>query len=326
IYHYAPYEKTALLRLAGRYGVGEEIIDDLLREGALVDLYPVVRNSIRVGARAYGLKKLEPLYTEEGESRDGDVVDAGASIVAYADYCALRDAGRLEEAERELASIASYNEDDCISTLRLRDWLLTRARDHGISPTETIHDEAAPDAEAHPVETKLLEYVGGALAGDRTPEQQAAALVAADMGYHRRERKPFWWSHFDRLSTVPDEWADARDTLVAATSTLETDWHKATHRQRLLRSRLRLASEFEPGSTLRAGQDVFLLYDAPGPDGLPDGGAGTRAWSRGQVVERTTGTDHPDALVVDELLRTDEEYSALPVAVTPGAPISSKNI
>jgi len=30
IYHYAPYEKTALLRLAGRYGVGEDDVDELL--------------------------------------------------------------------------------------------------------------------------------------------------------------------------------------------------------------------------------------------------------------------------------------------------------
>ena len=43
IYHYAPYEKTALLRLAGRYGVGEDEVDDLLRDGVLVDLYPMVR-------------------------------------------------------------------------------------------------------------------------------------------------------------------------------------------------------------------------------------------------------------------------------------------
>ena len=32
IYHYAAYEKTALLRLAGRYGVGEDDVDDLLRK------------------------------------------------------------------------------------------------------------------------------------------------------------------------------------------------------------------------------------------------------------------------------------------------------
>ena len=323
IYHYAPYEKTALLRLAGRHGVGEESVDDLLRKGVLVDLYPVVRNSIRVGAPSYGLKDLEPLYTG---LREGDVVDAGASIVAYADYCALRDAGRHEEAEQQLVSIASYNEADCVSTLRLRDWLLAHAREHGVSPSAATHDEATPAAAPHPAETKLLDYVGRALAGDRTPEQQAAALMAAAVGYHRRERKPFWWAHFDRLSTAPDEWADRRDTLVAAAVTVEADWHRSTPRQRLLRRRLRISGEFDPGSTLRPEDSVFLLYDAPGPDGLLDGGAGTRVWSRGEVVERTTGTDHPDVLVVDELLRTDEQYSALPVAVTPGHPIASPNI
>ena len=41
IYHYAAYEKSTLLRLAGRYGVGENDVDDLLRNGVLVDLYPV---------------------------------------------------------------------------------------------------------------------------------------------------------------------------------------------------------------------------------------------------------------------------------------------
>ena len=62
IYHYAAYEKTALLRLAGRYGVGEDEVDDLLRNGILVDLYPLVRKSIRVGAENYSIKSLEPLY------------------------------------------------------------------------------------------------------------------------------------------------------------------------------------------------------------------------------------------------------------------------
>ncbi len=62
IYHYAAYEKTALLRLAGRYGVGEDEVDDLLRSGVLVDLFPLVRKSIRVGTENYSLKSLEPLY------------------------------------------------------------------------------------------------------------------------------------------------------------------------------------------------------------------------------------------------------------------------
>src|SRR5690606_1412151 len=49
VYHYAAYERTHLLSLAARHGVGEDEVDNLLREGVLVDLYPVVRGAIRVG-------------------------------------------------------------------------------------------------------------------------------------------------------------------------------------------------------------------------------------------------------------------------------------
>ncbi len=42
----------------------------------------------------------------------------------------------------------------------------------------------------------------------RTPEQTAAALIAAARGFHVREDKPFWWGHFDRLNNPVDEWAD----------------------------------------------------------------------------------------------------------------------
>ena len=97
IYHYAAYEKTALLRLAGRYGVGEDEVDDLLRNGVLVDLYPLVRKSIRVGTENYSLKSLEPLYMG-GRVRTGDVTTATDSITQYAKYCDLRAAGRDDEA------------------------------------------------------------------------------------------------------------------------------------------------------------------------------------------------------------------------------------
>ena len=56
IYHYASYERTHLLLLAARHGVGEEEVDDLLRANVLVDLYPVVRQGLRIGSRSYSLK------------------------------------------------------------------------------------------------------------------------------------------------------------------------------------------------------------------------------------------------------------------------------
>lgn len=46
IYHYAAYEVTALKRLTVRHGIGEALLDRLLRERRFVDLYAVVRGSL----------------------------------------------------------------------------------------------------------------------------------------------------------------------------------------------------------------------------------------------------------------------------------------
>ncbi|GAA3194461.1 hypothetical protein GCM10020255_095630 [Rhodococcus baikonurensis] len=132
IYHYAAYEKSALLRLAARHGVGEQTVDTLLSENVLVDLYPIVRACLRIGQRSYSIKKLEPLYMGE-HGRDGDVTNAAASVVAYADYCELRDGGQADQARELLQGISDYNEYDCESTLRLRDWLAERAAEHGVN-------------------------------------------------------------------------------------------------------------------------------------------------------------------------------------------------
>ncbi len=110
IYHYASYEKTALLRLAGRYGVGEDEVDELLRSGTLVDLYPIVRKSIRVGSESVGLKALEPLYMGS-QLRSGEVTTAADSITQYARYCQLRSNGQLDEAAAVLKEIEDYTAD-----------------------------------------------------------------------------------------------------------------------------------------------------------------------------------------------------------------------
>ena len=111
----AATRRTALLRLAGDYGVGEEEVDDLLRENVLVDLYPLVRNSLRVGTSNYGLKSLEPLYMGE-ELRTGDVTTPPDSIIMYDKYCELLSQGDAAEAAKVLDGIEDYNRYDCRST------------------------------------------------------------------------------------------------------------------------------------------------------------------------------------------------------------------
>ena len=117
VYHYAPYEPTAIKRLAGRYGTREEDVDRLLRGGVFVDLYRAVRQGIRASVESYSIKRLEPLY---GFEREVDLRDAGTSIVEFETWIEL---GQGEQRNDLLAQIERYNRDDCVSTLRLRDWL-----------------------------------------------------------------------------------------------------------------------------------------------------------------------------------------------------------
>ena len=326
VYHYAAYEKSALLRLAGRHGVGEEEVDELLRAGILVDLYPIVRASLRIGERSYSIKKLEPLYLGE-DLRDNDVTTAADSVVAYARYCDLRDLGRPDDAADLLREIRDYNEDDCVSTRELRNWLLARAADHGISPhSREITPPASEPEEDSAAERVLRRFAGEGPASARTGEQQAAALAAAAVGYHRRERKPFWWAHFARLTEPVDDWPDTRDVLVVDHAEVVQGWHKSTPRQRKLRRHVRLTGTFGTGSTIRPGAEMFPLYERPVPGAKTSEHPGGRAWSTAVVSSVDTNADFDDVVVVEETLTGDVEYDATPMALAPGHPVATARI
>ncbi len=118
IYHYAPYEPTALKRLMGRYGTREDEVDGLLRGGVMVDLLRAVRQSLRASVESYSIKKMEAFY---GFTREIDLRDAGSSIVAFEQWLELGDGER--PAADHLERIERYNRDDVVSNERLRDWL-----------------------------------------------------------------------------------------------------------------------------------------------------------------------------------------------------------
>ncbi|SDE39078.1 TM0106 family RecB-like putative nuclease [Rhodococcus tukisamuensis] len=323
VYHYAAYEKTALLRLAGRYGVGEESVDALLRENVLVDLYPVVRGAVRVGASSYSIKKLEPLYMGD-QLRGDDVATAVDSIVAYADYCALRDAGKDGAAHLLLQKIADYNEYDCISTLRLRDWLRAVAAEHGVRPHPAQQVLSAPVEEPSAAETALRDHVGDTLPGERTDDQRAAALMAAAVGYHRRERKPFWWAHFDRLVQPEDEWAESADVLVADRVEVPVEWHKSTPRQRKQRRHVRLAGHWGAGTTVRVGDQVYALYEQGSGIGSDDPRARGAVPVTILALEEEVGPDGKprEVAVVEELEPTGTgPHAVAPMALAPGQPV-----
>lgn len=325
IYHYAPYERSHLLSLAARHGVGEAEVDQLLREHVFVDLYPIVRRALRVGSRSYSIKKLEPLYMGTELRDESGVTSAAQSVTEYAEAMAQLTAEDQEggeensavraEGQRRLDAIADYNRYDCVSTLRLRDWMLRLAAEHGIDPypPNVLADAEGPGFESSGVAGVLATHA--AMVQD-PPGRKAAALAASAIDYHQREQKSFWWAHFARLIDPIEDWADTRDVIVIdeALSAVEADWFMP-ERARVQRRHVLLRGDLAPGSNLKAGADAFLLYEYPSPFPQPGAEPGSRGVRRVKIIER-----RDDGVIVEEFLGGIDSYHALPVALVPGAP------
>jgi len=193
VYHYAAYEVTALRRLALAHATREDVMDDFLREGVFVDLYDVVRQSLRASFESYSLKKIEQFYRGP---RNEDVTNAIGSIVAYEAFLATRDCAEFDR-------IVAYNRDDCVSTLDLHRWLCARkseAEARGDLPAIAWRVVASRDATAPASESTVENDDPQALvASDGEPGDSAAALVAHLGVYHRREAKPAWYAFFERI-------------------------------------------------------------------------------------------------------------------------------
>ncbi|TAM85450.1 TM0106 family RecB-like putative nuclease, partial [bacterium] len=207
VYHYAPYEKTALCRLMGQYNSRQDVIDAYLRQGVFVDLFAVVRQALRISQPKYSIKMLEPFY---GLERKTDVRRGDESIVIFEAWLASGDDALLTDIER-------YNEDDCRSTYRLREWLLERRRELAgrlrrelpwCVPSEISEAAEEEPSELQQLARRLLDGVPEplSLAQFRAlgGEQRVRWLLGHMLEYHRREEKPAWWKYFERIQN-PDQ-------------------------------------------------------------------------------------------------------------------------
>jgi len=196
IYHYANYENAALKRLMTLHGIKESAVDNLLREHRLVDLYTVVRESMRISKPSYSIKAVEAFYAEK---RSGEVKKATDSIVVYEQWCESHDPVLLE-------SIRQYNEDDCRSTWQLREWLL-KLRPLGLTWYSAKIAESAIKQNDKPKSDKTIKFEDD-LARFHSrlithPENpllctELADVVDSVLDFYRRAAKPSWWAMFER--------------------------------------------------------------------------------------------------------------------------------
>jgi RNase_H superfamily len=213
VYHYAKYEETALKRLMSLHGTREAGVDHLLRTGALVDLYQVVRESLRVSEPGYSIKNIEHFYLA---ARQGDVTNAGASIVWYERWRETGEQGLLD-------GIESYNKDDVYSTQKLHEWLL------GLRPAGLLWHSGDYAQDSDSVSSKSEEMK----AAEARLESYRAKMVdplpddrsewSADdlmrelsfhlLEFHRRADKPSYWALFARMDMTEDDLMDDPECL-----------------------------------------------------------------------------------------------------------------
>jgi len=249
IYHYANYEIAACRKLMGRYGVCEFEVDQLLRNEVFVDLYKIVKGGVLLGEPRYSIKNVEHLYRGKRETLVGN---GGDSVVVYEEWRTRNQQG-LEgdtwETSEILKSIRDYNIDDCNSTQELVDWLRAEQTHHAIAylgQKEATEPELSEEInERTKLRDRLLERAQREKEQDN-PHHSLTENLAWVLEFHRREAKPVFWKHFDRLGMNPLDLMDDLDCIACCERT-ERDPFKATPRTKQLSYEYRfdLAQEFK---------------------------------------------------------------------------------
>ena len=253
IYHYAPYEQSALKRLMGRYATREKEIDRMFRAKLFVDLYQVVRNGIRAGVESYSIKRLEPFYTFE---RKTVLADANVALANLQANLELDDIPSITEQTKDV--IRTYNKDDCDSATALRDWLETLRTELIAAGTEVLRPEPGNDGAPNEKINDWLIKINGLIdrliadipadPEERDEDQQARWILANILDWHRREDKAVWWEFFRLADLSAEDLLDERAGLSGLTYVSDAG---GTARSPLHRYK------FPPQETeLRGGEDL----------------------------------------------------------------------
>jgi predicted RecB family nuclease len=208
IYHFTPYEPSALKRLMGRHSTREDEIDRMLRAGLFIDVHTVLKRALRASVEQYSLKALEVFH---GFRRAVPLEEAKNAMRQMEHALELGQATEVDESVKN--TIALYNADDCFSTWSLRDWLererraleqagrrIPRPPMSDGAPSETISERQRQTA-------VLAEGLTRCVSADpalRNEEDAARWLLANLLDWHRRESKADWWEYF-RLKDMTDE-------------------------------------------------------------------------------------------------------------------------
>ncbi|MBA4056990.1 MAG: nuclease, partial [Marivirga sp.] len=221
IYHYGIYEPAAVKRLTGRHGTRADEVDQLLRAERFIDLYAVIRESLKASVERYSLKDLEAFTTYE---RKVDLPVASMSRRALESALELNELQALPK--ETVTLVQDYNEDDCLATAALHLWLET-LRAEAVNNGSTIVRPEIKTGEApeniQDIQTRALALYKGLT--EHLPEdrsvwneiQKAKWLLAHLIDYFRREDKSAWWEYYRVHELDHEALLDERKALAGLT-------------------------------------------------------------------------------------------------------------
>jgi predicted RecB family nuclease len=221
VYHYSAYEPAAVKRLMGRYATREDEVDRMLRGGLFVDLYSIVKQSLRASVESYSIKNLEVFYRY---ARSVPLLEVRRALAHVQGCLELNAAADIPDEAKEL--VERYNRDDCLSVACLRDWLegiRQRLVEEGADIVRPAPEPPEPTEEVSERQRKVAELVAllsaevPADAAQRTAEQQARWILANTLDWHRREQKAVWWEYFRLADLSTEDLLDEREALSGLT-------------------------------------------------------------------------------------------------------------
>lgn len=307
VYHYGAYEESALKRLMYRHGVRDREVDEFLRRNLLVDLGRIVQQALRASVESYSLKEIERLAEFAREVAPREASRARKNWLLSLE---LREPASARE--KETALIEAYNREDCLSLVKVRDFL-EQCRAKLVAAGEVLERPRPPESE---VSEGLAEYLRDSqrlrqallsgLPDDEaalSEEQRGKRLLSGLLEFHRREDNAGAWQYFGWLRMSEQELLDDRGPIAQLVSAGVSGKVKKSQSHRysfpLQEHAIRPGSEVIDPATNKSPGEVLAVNDSEGWLEL----------KRGAKLEQS---GHPSALLPNEqAVRTRELRQSL---------------
>ena len=304
IYHFTPYEPSAIKRLMGRHATREDEVDQMLRAGLFVDLHRVIRGGLQAGVESYSIKELEHFF---GYVRQVSLSNANAALYGVRAPLELGDPQAITDENMKV--VEDYNRDDCIALHQLRNWL-EGIRQSLIDDGTDIERLQQQDAAASNNLTEwqaMIQTLAGRIAGDITVappkedrEGTARWILANILEWHRREDKAFWWEYFRLSESSIEELIDDRQAIAGLVFEAEVGYegNKRIHRYRFPEQDTNL--RVNKGLCKEGGKSIGTLAALDSENLTID------------IKKNVRTTDlHPEAVFPKENFRKDAQKHAL---------------